>query len=86
MPANAEAGHYKRGWCKPDRVFGWLNRGCVCKRGRRREALRQARPPRQGNEVSLASRNRFLLSATGASAKRGGAGCVLERADRQRRV
>ena len=32
MPANAEAGHYKRGWCKPDRVFGWLNRGCVCKR------------------------------------------------------
>jgi hypothetical protein len=33
MPANAEAGFYKRGWCKPDRVFGWLNRGCVCKRG-----------------------------------------------------
>ena len=33
MPANAEAGHYKRGWCKPDRLFGWLNRGCVCKRG-----------------------------------------------------
>ena len=32
MPANAEAGLYKRGWCKPDRVFGWLNRGCVCKR------------------------------------------------------
>ena len=32
MPANAEAGFYKRGWCKPDRVFGWLNRGCVCKR------------------------------------------------------
>ncbi len=32
MPANAEAGFSKRGWCKPDRVFGWLNRGCVCKR------------------------------------------------------
>jgi hypothetical protein len=33
MPANAEAGFHKRGWCKPDRVFGWLDRGCVCKRG-----------------------------------------------------
>ena len=32
MPANAEAGFYRHGWCKPDRVFGWLNRGCVCKR------------------------------------------------------
>ena len=32
MPANAEAGFSKRGWCKPDRVFGWLNRGCVCKK------------------------------------------------------
>ena len=32
MPANAEAGFYKRGWCKPDRVFGWLHRGCVCKK------------------------------------------------------
>jgi hypothetical protein len=32
MPASAEAGFYKHGWCKPDRVFGWLHRGCVCKK------------------------------------------------------
>ena len=46
MPANAEAGFHKRGWCKPDRVFGWLNRGCVCKRFVATRYVKRARKAR----------------------------------------
>jgi hypothetical protein len=47
MPAGAEAGFHKRGWCKPERVFGWLDRGCACKRlvvKRHGKRARRARP------------------------------------------
>ena len=32
MPASAEAGFHRKGWCKPDRVFSWFRRDCVCKK------------------------------------------------------
>ena len=47
MPANAEAGHHMRGWCKPDRMFSWFHRGCDCKKvvvKKRDKRARKARP------------------------------------------